>query len=334
MASGTVKRMLERGWAGKVDTGGKHSSMLNATFVAGFREWFQDKVAEVLRGPIITHPNLADSSSRIRPLVLAGKIAEAHRAAEEFRRQRVVAGGVTQHTTAPSTAGWVFADTAYMVPPSQAIVGNGAMAVEDLKGFHRILAQPDGLLRHVFNAAVPQEQSYVGIDLWIDGTAWGRANGWWTAGVVDTLEVMPRREWDAELVGAFRKTVAALLACQDGGLWRCTIDDPFAPVDTSATVMIAYGLEKARQIELGDDALEAAAHAALEAVLRHHYDWRTGTLRHQQIGPLIVNVPSQNPRYLGDGNPYGQGFLAALYSLAADGVRVRDLGVAAVPPRD
>ena len=195
MASGTVRRMLERGWAGKVDTGGKHSGLLNATFLAGYREWFQEKVAEVLQGPVITHPNLADSSSRIRPLVLAGKIAEAHRAAEEFRRQRVVAGGVTQHTTASSTAGWVFADTAYMVPPSQAIVGRTDLALADLKGIHRILAQEDGLLRHVFNAGVPQDQSYVGIDLWIDGTAWGRANGWWVAGVVDTLEVIPEREW-------------------------------------------------------------------------------------------------------------------------------------------
>jgi unsaturated rhamnogalacturonyl hydrolase len=325
--------MLECGWAGKVDTGGKHSSLLNATFLAGFTDWFQDKVAEVLRGPIITHPNLADSSSRIRPLVLAGRIAEAHRAAEEFRRQRVEAGGVTQHTTAPSTAGWVFADTAYMVPPSQAIVGHFALAVADLKGLHRILAQEDGLLRHVFNASVPPDQSYVGIDLWIDGTAWGRASGWWVAGVVDTLEVIPEREWDAELTGMFRKAAAALLACQDGGFWRCTIDDPYAPVDTSATVMIAYGLLKARQIGLGDAVHETAAFGALEAVLRHHYDWRTGTLRHQQIGPLIVNVPSQNPRYRGDGNPYGQGFLAALYSLAADGVHVRDLGVVAVPPR-
>ncbi len=49
-------------------------------------ELFEEKVAEVMCGPVITHPNLADSSSRIRPLVLAGKIAEARQAAEEFKR--------------------------------------------------------------------------------------------------------------------------------------------------------------------------------------------------------------------------------------------------------
>ena len=154
MASGMVKRILERGWRERVDTGGKHSSLLNAMFLAGFHDWFQEKIAEVLRGPVITHPNLADSSSRIRPLVLAGKIKEALQAAGEFRRQRVLAGGVTQHTTAPSTAGWVFADTAYMVPPSQAIVGAVQLAVSDLKGLHRILAQENGLLRHVYNLSL------------------------------------------------------------------------------------------------------------------------------------------------------------------------------------
>jgi rhamnogalacturonyl hydrolase YesR len=333
MASRMARRILERGWAERVDTGGKHSSLLNAMFLAGLHDWFQEKIADVLRGPIITHPNLADSSSRIRPLVLAGKIPEALQAAEEFCRQRVVAGGVTQHTTAPSTAGWVFADTAYMVPPSQAIVGASSLAVSDLKGFHRILAQPDGLMRHVYNASVPREQSYVGLDLWIDGTAWGRANGWWVAGVADSLEVIPEPDWDPELVGAFRKTAAALITYQDAGLWRCTIDDPYAPVDTSATVMIAYGLMKGYQLGLGDATLEAAAFAALEGVLTHHLDWRTATLRHQQFGPMIVNIPSTNPRYLVQGNPYGQGFLAALYTLTAEGVHVRDLGITAVAPK-
>jgi rhamnogalacturonyl hydrolase YesR len=332
MGSGMVRRILERGWAERVDTGGKHSSLLNAMYLAGLHDWFREKIADVLRGPVITHPNLADSSSRIRPLVLAGHVAEARRAAEEFRRQRVVAGGVTQHTTAPSTAGWVFADTAYMVPPSQAIMGETALAVADLTGFHRILAQPDGLMRHVFNASVPKEESYVGLDLWIDGTAWGRANGWWVAGVVDSLEVISEPAWNPELEAMFRRTAATLIARQDGGLWRCTIDDPYAPVDTSATVMIAYALMKGYQLGLGDATLQAAACAALEGVLTRHVDWRTATLRHQQFGPMIVNIPSTNPRYLVEGNPYGQGFLAALYTLAAEGVHVRDLGIHAVAP--
>lgn len=326
MRSSIVKRMVEHGWLG-VNTGGKHSGLLNAMYTAGLHTWFEEKVQEVLRGPVITHPNVADSSSRIRPLVLAGKIDEAKAANEVFQRERVVAGGVTQHTTARSTPGWVFADSAYMVPPSQAILGNWELAFSDLKGFHNILAQPDGLMRHVFNASVQKEESYVEIDLWIDGTAWGRANGWWTAGVVDSLEVIPQAQWDPELVRMYEKTVARLIECQDNGIWRATIDDPYSLLDTSATVMIGYALAKGAQLGLGGEQAEKASFDALEAVMRHHFDWRGAILRNQQYGPMIVNVSSPNPRHHDHGNAYGQGFLAALYALNAEGVRVRDLEV-------
>jgi rhamnogalacturonyl hydrolase YesR len=326
MGSSIVKRIVEHGWLG-VNTGGKHSGLLNAMYTAGLRSGFDEKVQEVLAGPVITHPNLADSSSRMRPLVLAGRIEEAKAANEVFHRERVVAGGVTQHTTARSTHGWVFADTAYMVPPSQAILGQWELAVADLKGYHRILAQPDGLMRHVFNASVPKEESYVDIDLWIDGTAWGRANGWWTAGVVDTLEVIPQAQWDRELVAMYEKTVARLIECQDDGIWHATADDPYSLIDTSATVMIGYALAKGAQLGLGGEAAEKASYAALERVMRHHFDWRGAVLRDQQYGPMIVNVPSPNPKYHDHGNAYGQGFLAALYALNAEGVRVRDLEV-------
>lgn len=326
MASSIITRILEQGWQ-RVNTGGKHSGLLNAMYLAGLNDWFQKKVQEVLAGPIITHPNIADSSSRMRPLVLAGKVAEARQANEVFHRERVASGGVTQHTTARSTPGWVFADTAYMVPPSQAILGNHDFAFSDLKGFHKILAQEDGLLRHVFNASVPESESYVGIDLWIDGTAWGRASGWWMAGVVDCLEVIPETSWDRELVAMYEKTAARLIECQDRGLWRATIDDPYSLIDTSATVMIGYALAKGYQLGLGGDRANQASFAALEGVMRDHFDWQTAILRHQQFGPMIVNIPSPNPRYLDDGNAYGQGFLAALFALTADGVQVRSLGV-------
>jgi len=45
---------------------------------------------------------------------------------------------------------------------------------------------------------------------------------------------------------------------------------------------------------------------------------------------MIVNIPSQNPRYLDAGNAYRQAFLAALFALIAEGVQVRDLEVKAL----
>jgi unsaturated rhamnogalacturonyl hydrolase len=326
MRNSIVKRIVEQGWRG-VNTGGKHSGLLNAMYTAGLRSWFDEKVQEVLAGPVITHPNLADSSSRLRPLVLAGKIAQAKAANEIFHKERVVSGGVTQHTTARSTPGWVFADTAYMVPPSQAILGHWELAFADLKGLHAILSQPDGLMRHVFNASIPKEESYVDIDLWIDGTAWGRANGWWMAGVVDSLEVIPQASWDRELVAMYEKTAARLIECQDDGIWHATIDDSYSLIDTSATVQIGYALAKGAQLGIGNERAEQASFIALEAVMRHHFDWRNAILRNQQYGPMIVNSPSPNPRNHDHGNAYGLGFLAALYALNAEGVRVRDLEV-------
>ena len=91
--------------------------------------------------------------------------------------------------------------------------------------------------------------------------------------------------------------------------------------------MIGYAMAKGAQFGLGGENAEKASFAALEAVMRHHFDWRHAILRNQQYGPMIVNVPSPNPRYHDHGNAYGQGFLAALYAINAEGVRVRDLEV-------
>ena len=47
MASSIVQRIVDYGWRG-VNTGGKHSGLLNAMYTAGLREGFDDRVAEVL----------------------------------------------------------------------------------------------------------------------------------------------------------------------------------------------------------------------------------------------------------------------------------------------
>ena len=332
-----VKKILERGLQEPIDTGGKHAAMLNGMHLSGWKDMFMEQLDNTLRGegniprsakplgPIVAHPNISDSMSRIRPLVLAGYVDHAREALSIYKRERVEVAGAPLFSTAPSTQGWIFADTAYMVPPSLAIMGEEDMAVNDLVRTHELLALENGLIRHILNAAVDVKDSYCKTDLWIDGTAWGRANGWWAAGVVDTPEVMENRP--ARLTGMFSKTCEALLAVQDGGFWRCTVDDPYSAVDTSATVMIGYGYVKGYQLGLLDERFEKAGFTALESVLQHHFDLRTGTMHHQQMGPLIVNVASPNPRYLSAANPYGQGFLAQLYMLCACDVDVKTLNI-------
>lgn len=333
-----VKKILERGLQEPIDTGGKHAAMLNGMHVSGWKDMFLEQVNNTLRGEgniprsakplgrIVAHPNISDSMSRIRPLVLAGYVAEAREALGIYKRERVEVAGAPLFSTAPSTQGWIFADTAYMVPPSLAIMGEEKMAISDLVRTHELLAMDNGLIRHILNAAVDVKDSYCKTDVWIDATAWGRANGWWVAGVVDTLEVLSSPP--ATLSAMFQKTCDALRSVQDDGFWRCTVDDPYSSVDTSATVMIAYGYVKGHQLGLLDEGYAKAGFDALEAVLKNHFDYRTGTMHHQQMGPLIVNVASANPRYLSAANPYGQGFLAQLYMLCIGDVSVKTLGIA------
>jgi len=332
-----VKKILQRGLQEPIDTGGKHAAMLNGMHLSGWKEMLVQQLENTLcgegniprsvhpLGPIVAHPNISDSMSRIRPLVLGGYLSEAREALTIYKRERVEVAGAPIFSTAPSTQGWIFADTAYMVPPSLAIMGEEEMAVSDLVRTYELLALENGLIRHILNAAVDIKDSYCKTDVWIDGTAWGRANGWWQAGVVDTVEVLANRP--EALCALFSKNSEALLEMQDDGFWRVSVDDPYTPVDTSATVMIGYGFVKGHQLGLLDERFEKAGFAALEAVLQNHFDYRTGTLRHQQMGPLIVNVASQNPRYLSEANPYGQGFLAQLYMLCVGDVNVLDLRI-------
>jgi hypothetical protein len=336
-----VRKILERGLQEPIDTGGKHAAMLNGMHLSGHTQMLKEQLEHTLAGTgniprsknpvgrIVAHPNISDSMSRIRPLVLAGYEGQAREALAVYLRERVEVAGAPVFSTAPSTPGWIFADTAYMVAPSLAIMGESDRAISDLVRHHELLATEVGLIRHVLNAAVPVEDSYCKVDLWIDGTVWGRANGWWLAGVVDSLEVMDKPP--ETVLSKFRQTCDALIALQEDGFWRVTVDDPYSLIDSSATVMISYGFVKGWQLGLLDKRFEEAGVKGLEYVLRHHFDLRTGTLRHQQRGPLIVNVASPNPRYLAEANPYGQGFLAGLYSLVAADVNVRDMKVRALP---
>ncbi len=336
MSETIVRKILERGLREPIDTGGKHAAMLNGMHLSGHTAMLDEQLRHTLSGTgniprsknpigrIVAHPNISDSMSRIRPLVLAGYEKEAREALSIYLKERVEVAGAPVFSTAPSTPGWIFADTAYMVPPSLVIMGEDDRALSDLVRTYELLATPSGLIRHVLNAAVPEEDSYCKVDIWIDGTAWGRANGWWLAGVVDTLEIMQPSD---QLLTMFRKSCESLLALQENGFWRATVDDSYSLIDSSATVMIGYGFVKGWQLGLLEKSYEEAGVRALEYVLRHHFDLRDGTLHHQQKGPLIVNVGSPNPCYLSSANPYGQGFLASLYSLVANDVNVRDMNV-------
>lgn len=79
------------------------------------------------------------------------------------------------------------------------------------------------------------------------GALWGRGNAWYTAGLVDYLEMIDTGEgvkWF--LLSSLERQVKALAAHQaDSGLWHTLLVDPKSYEETSASAAFAYGILKA-----------------------------------------------------------------------------------------
>lgn len=294
----------------------KQGTLLNALHFCGLDDRLRKTVSEFVNArPLIIPGAIADNASRIRAFYHAGYKDVAQEALAEFKKQRVLVNGVTQHANARPTLNWVWIDTAYMVAPSMALMGELEIAFGDLLGFYRILVNENGLLRHLKQEiGVRPEERLVGETEWIDGSAWGRGNGWYVAGCVDTLEYAKKRH--PEIEQTFAKACQSLLKYQTAeGAWRVVIDDPDAPPEMSATTAIAYAFLRGVRMGLLPAEFDQAARRAIAEVLSNHFDWQTYQVKDQQRGPLIANLFT--PSHMEAGCSYGQAFLAmSLYMLA------------------
>ncbi|WP_135556379.1 beta-galactosidase BglB [Paenibacillus cymbidii] len=79
------------------------------------------------------------------------------------------------------------------------------------------------------------------------GALWGRGNAWYTAGLVDYLDIVPlpggvRRF----LLTSLEQQAEALASLQtESGMWRTLLNDPESYEESSATAGFAYGILKA-----------------------------------------------------------------------------------------
>ncbi|WP_438444341.1 beta-galactosidase BglB [Gorillibacterium sp. sgz5001074] len=76
---------------------------------------------------------------------------------------------------------------------------------------------------------------------------WARGNSWYTAGLVDYLEML-ELPWGVQefLVTSLERQAAKLRELQDAsGGWHTLLDDPSSYLETSATAAFAYGMLKA-----------------------------------------------------------------------------------------
>ena len=100
------------------------------------------------------------------------------------------------------------------------------------------------------------------------GVLWGRGNAWYTAGLVDYLELAAIPDgvkWF--LVSTLQRQVDALLTVQaENGMFHTLLDDPDSYPESSATAGFAYGILKAVRLGLLPESYRKAGEKAAAAV--------------------------------------------------------------------
>ncbi|WP_218827886.1 glycoside hydrolase family 88/105 protein [Paenibacillus rigui] len=100
-------------------------------------------------------------------------------------------------------------------------------------------------------------------------TLWARGNCWFTAGVVEFLEIAelegPVKRYLLEALEAQARTLAKLQ--ESDGMWHTILTDPSSYTETSATAGFGYGILKAVRQGYLDASYAATAEKAVQAVI-------------------------------------------------------------------
>ncbi len=138
------------------------------------------------------------------------------------------------------------------------------------------------------------------------GALWARGNSWYTAGLVDYLEMAPLPKGVEQfLLSSLERQTAELAKLQaEDGLWHTLLDDPSSYKETSATAAFAYGILKAVRRGYLDEGYADIGWKAYNGVLSridnegvvHGVSYGTGMGRDLQYYKDIPQCPM----------PYGQ----------------------------
>ncbi|MGD8400738.1 MAG: glycoside hydrolase family 88 protein [Bacillota bacterium] len=233
--------------------------------------WYEDWMARGLpsrnvntAAPLLTLAHLYELTGKPEQLDLCRDWAEW------MRREmpRTEEGGLQHLTSHLTNEQQIWADTLFMTVLFLAKLGrltfNEAYIQEAIRQF----------LLHIKYLHDP------GTGLWYHGWSfrgrhafgknlWARGNCWFTAGVVELLEIL-------ELQGAVRQHLLDTLASQvrklaelqhEAGMWHTLLDEPASYVETSATAGFAYGILKAIRLGYLDSRYETVGKKAAAAVL-------------------------------------------------------------------
>lgn len=139
------------------------------------------------------------------------------------------------------------------------------------------------------------------------GALWGRGNAWYTAGLVDYLDMaeIPDSVRAFLLTALDRQTEALASYQSDNGMWHTLIDHPEDSYEeSSATAGFAYGMMKAARLGYIPECRMETGKKALNAVLRRIDD--RGILTGVSAGTCLSDSLDYYRNIRVNAQPYGQ----------------------------
>ena len=128
-----------------------------------------------------------------------------------------------------------------------------------------------GLMYHAWDAA--RKQPWADSATGLSANFWGRAMGWYTVGVVETLDQLPATHPDrAAIIKTLRDAAEGIARVQDPltGLWWDVLDQPNREgnyLEGSASSMFAYALAKAARLGYIDARYRQIAERGFDGLL-------------------------------------------------------------------
>lgn len=137
---------------------------------------------------------------------------------------------------------------------------------------------------------------------------WARGNSWYTAGIVDYLDIAGSRLLNGVkdyLISALNQQVEALISLQDkDGLWHTILDDESSYLETSASSAFAYGILKGVRIGCLPEFYREAGLLAVKGVMKEIKE--DGTVMGVSYGTPVFHTIEEYKEIKICPMPYGQ----------------------------
>ncbi len=138
------------------------------------------------------------------------------------------------------------------------------------------------------------------------GALWGRGNAWYTAGIVDYLDIVDLPDgvkWF--LISSLERQAEALMKYQDeGGMWHTLINDESSYLEASATAGFSYGLLKAARMGYIDKKFAECGRKGFEAICKLIDE--KGILHQVSAGTCLRDSLEYYKKIRLSAQPYGQ----------------------------